>query len=400
MASTVKNTFVFTRNPVWLNMADSGLFRFVLYGPDYGSTSGYEPLYEGIVTAPALVNIAELLEAHVPKTADPGEESTDLLIALQTFTEVTIGDDESETRSENSVTVQYYDNDDEQQFSLTLQAFVGGVSKQNWRKLQGYSTDIFEQRFMQSGCNFFMTTRTNDWRIVMKETELYPLCFLYPNSGTLKIKELLGEHELALAGTAQQLYALNLAAVRKYFFTNYGIITNVFEVYTDDTFDCRIAIEEADAAPERYRLKFRNSYGVFETLQVTASASATPSMDSEHNYTEYDEDVDDFVSARGRNPISTTIDVESGPKTKDEIRFLLDAVNSDEVYLLDMCEDPVKVIPTMEDASYRVYPDGMQSLSLKLLVCDEDAAVMEEIADQNTGKRMGVFSEEFTDVFN
>lgn len=33
-------------------------------------------------------------------------------------------------------------------------------------------TDIFSLKFLNESCNFFFTTRSNDWRITMRETEL------------------------------------------------------------------------------------------------------------------------------------------------------------------------------------------------------------------------------------
>ena len=61
----------------------------------------------------------------------------------------------------------------------------------------------------------------------MRETELYPLCFIYPGH-ELKITELLTGQSLAVPGTAGNFYALNLEAVRLKFFTDYGVLANLF----------------------------------------------------------------------------------------------------------------------------------------------------------------------------
>lgn len=60
----------------------------------------------------------------------------------------------------------------------------------------------------------------------MRETELYPLCFIYPEH-ELKITELLTGQSLAVPGTAGNFYALNLEAVRLKFFTDYGVLANL-----------------------------------------------------------------------------------------------------------------------------------------------------------------------------
>ncbi|MCS3233569.1 hypothetical protein NXW89_31495 [Bacteroides thetaiotaomicron] len=87
-------------------------------------------------------------------------------------------------------------------------------------------TDIFSLKFLNESCNFFFTTRSNDWRIMMRETELYPLCFIYPGH-ELKIMELLTGQSFSIPGTVGNFYALNLEAVRLKFFTDYGVLANL-----------------------------------------------------------------------------------------------------------------------------------------------------------------------------
>ena len=57
------------------------------------------------------------------------------------------------------------------------------------------------------------------------------LCFIYQGH-ELKITELLTGQSLAVPGTAGNFYALNLEAVRLKFFTDYGVLANLFDVYS------------------------------------------------------------------------------------------------------------------------------------------------------------------------
>ena len=99
----------------------------------------------------------------------------------------------------------------------------------------------------------------------------------------LKITELLTGQSLAVPGTTGSLYALNLEAVRLKFFTDYGVLANLFDVYSGETFALRIGIEQSPTVRERYRLRFLNSYGVYEVFSLEGEASVTPGMDEDED---------------------------------------------------------------------------------------------------------------------
>lgn len=379
----------YTRNPLMLKIDDNSYrVPFSVYGQGYTREA---PAYSGEVTAPAAVNVAELLEAIVPPMADPGG-STDLLVELET---------------DNSVTVEAITPDEQGQQGDTVQTFTvvahrGGISKQNYRRLLAQETDVFAARFLNSGCNFFLTTRTADWRLVVKETEIYPLAFFYPAQGTLRLRELSGGRYLSINGMPGKLYALNLAAVRKYFFTENNIIVNAFDVYVDSAYACRIAIEEAPAARERYRLKFRNSYGAFEVVAITGQAQISPTFgdDEDGSYKRYAQDLDDFSLERPRAPMTEVINISTGFKTNRELRFILDMLASDEVYLLDYTDEPLRVVVTAEELSYSRKPSGPQAFDLIITPADDEQNITELLTDETTGSRGRIFTDEFSEQFN
>ena len=261
-------------------------------------------------------------------------------------------------------------------------------------------TDIFSLKFLNESCNFFFTTRSNDWRIMMRETELYPLCVLYPGH-ELKITELLTGQSLAVPGTAGNFYALSLEAVRLKFFTDYGVLANLFDVYSGDTFALRIGIEQSPTVRERYRLRFLNSYGTYEVFSLEGEASVTPGMDEDEDavFRRYDEITDDYYSDRIRTEIQEAVTIKTGFKRPQEIRFLLDLLSSDDVYLSGYGREEIKVIPSAEEFSYRVRPDAPQNVTLKLTFADKESNWTGEITESGYRKPK-VHSKEFSKQFN
>lgn len=283
---------------------------------------------------------------------------------------------------------------------MVVTAWRGGISKRAFKKLHEEGNNIFSLKFLNESCNFFFTTRSNDWRITMRETELYPLCFIYPEH-ELKITELLTGQSLAVPGTAGNFYALNLEAVRLKFFTDYGVLANLFDVYSGETFALRIGIEQSPTVRERYRLRFLNSYGVYEVFSLEGEASVTPGMDEDEDavFRRYDEITDDYYSDRIRTEIQEAVTVKTGFKRPQEIRFLLDLLSSDDVYLAGYGREEIKVIPSAEEFSYRVRPDAPQNVTLKLTFAEKESNWTGEITESGYRKPR-VHSKEFSKQFN
>lgn len=379
----------FTRNPLMLNLPGTGRREFSIYGQGYTSD---HPAYKGEVTAPATINLAEFIDAITSPISDPGEDGGMMAYGLQ----------------DGSVTVEV-DDGSQEPATWQLNAHQGGVSKQNYRKLILANTDIFAARFLNAACNFFLTTRTHDWRLNIKETELYPLVFFYPLQGTLSVSDIVSENTLSLVATHDgvdyhgKLCALNLKAVRQYFLEEYDVIANVFDILVDGSPAARIAIQESRPQRERYRLKFRNSFGAFEIVEITGSAQITPTFDGEEDsnqYKRYMADIDDFEINRSRAEMTNVVNISTGYKTNEELRFILDAIASDEIYLLDLSEEPIKVIATADELAYDHRPSGPQAFSIKLTPVESDVCLTGDITTDAMPTRGGVFSEEFTEVFD
>lgn len=367
----------FTRNPIFLSVSSSSMAT-------YSIRMNNEEVFKGNGIGEFRVNIAEIVETGITDARILSDNTEHLLAVSGLSAEVTI----------------HVVNEGEEEDNLSFTAWKGGISKKEFRRLRNMGTDIFSLKFLNESCNFFFTTRSNDWRITMRETELYPLCFIYPEH-ELKITELLTGQSLAVPGTAGNFYALNLEAVRLKFFTDYGVLANLFDVYSGDTFALRIGIEQSPTVRERYRLRFLNSYGVYEVFSLEGEASVTPGMDEDEDavFRRYDEITDDYYSDRIRTEIQEAVTVKTGFKRPQEIRFLLDLLSSDDVYLAGYGREEIKVIPSAEEFSYRVRPDAPQNVTLKLTFAEKESNWTGEITESGYRKPR-VHSKEFSKQFN
>ena len=367
----------FTRNPIFLSVSSYSMAT-------YSIRMNNEEIFKGNGIGEFRVNIAEVVETGIASTQILPDNTEHLLAVSGLSAKVTI----------------HVVNEGEEEDNLSFTAWKGGISKKEFKRLRNMGTDIFSLKFLNESCNFFFTTRSNDWRITMRETELYPLCFIYPGH-ELKITELLTGQSLAVPGTAGNFYALNLEAVRLKFFTDYGVLANLFDVYSGDTFALRIGIEQSPTVRERYRLRFLNSYGTYEVFSLEGEASVTPSMDEDEDavFRRYDEITDDYYSDRIRTEIQEAITIKTGFKRPQEIRFLLDLLSSDNVYLSGYGQEEIKVIPSAEEFSYRVRPDAPQNVTLKLTFAEKESNWTGEITESGY-RKPGVHSKEFSKQFN
>lgn len=367
----------FTRNPIFLSVSSCSMAT-------YSIRMNNEEIFKGNGIGEFRVNIAEIVETGITGARILPDNMDHILAVSGLSAEVTI----------------HVVNEGEEEDNLSFTAWKGGISKKEFKRLRNMGTDIFSLKFLNESCNFFFTTRSNDWRITMRETELYPLCFIYPEH-ELKITELLTGQSLAIPGTAGNFYALNLEAVRLKFFTDYGVLANLFDVYSGDTFALRIGIEQSPTVRERYRLRFLNSYGVYEVFSLEGEASVTPGMDEDEDavFRRYDEITDDYYSDRIRTEIQEAVTIKTGFKRPQEIRFLLDLLSSDDVYLSGYGREEIKVIPSAEEFSYRVRPDAPQNVTLKLTFTDKESNWTGEITESGYRKPK-VHSKEFSKQFN
>lgn len=389
-AQGITSGFAFSRNPIILRQTwpqgsfDKNGGRFELMVD--GST-----IYDGRFFPPLDIDVSEIFDAYIQPLPEPPADNTGPLCMIENNVRI--------SRRKALCHFEYAGHISEYEFTI----IPGGISKQNFRRLQALGQDIFNTRFFNPECNFFLTTRTAGWRVVVKETELFPLYFFINRQNEqMVITEKTTGQSLTFEDLDQGILTLDIDALRRNFFDEYQVISNIFDIFLAGVFSCRIVVGRSDISKERYRLKFRNSLGVYEIIELTGELSISPAYDDgeESTFKRYDSAIGDFYSDRERISRGLSVEIETGVKRPDEIRFLMDMIGSGEVYLLDFSELPVKVIPSAEQLNCRARPETPQTFTVKLQMSEDEANIMQDIIDGLEGRRPRVFSKQFSKLFN
>lgn len=386
----IKGGYAFARNPIilqetWPPEASDRL------GGVFSVEINQEEIYSGRFYPPLDIDISEIVDAHVKFFPEPPEDSTDPVITLENSAAF--------ARRECCFKCEY----DQLRSYAEFIAIPGGISRQNYKRLLALDQDAFSTRFLNPGSNFFLSTRTADWCLVIKETELFPLCFIVgKETGQWFITDHVSRHRLTLASLPKGVYALDIKALRRKFMENYSVIPSVFDVHLGAHYSCRIVVGKCEPAKERYRLKFRNSLGVFELIELTGELSFAPdySGSNESTFCRYNPITGSFYTDRERVERRQTVTIETGVKNPDEVRFLMDMLGSEEVYLLDATPEPCKVIPSVENFTYRLRPEAPQKYTLKLVMADSETNILQDIFNGKEGVKPGIFSKHFSKQFN
>ena len=387
----IPSGYGFTRNPIVITDGspatayDSRGGRFVV------TLDGLE-VYVGRFYPPTRIDISEILDAYIApftelKADEPGIYPMECIEDMMNLSCRRV-----------SIEMEY----DGHEGVMNLTAVYGGVSRQNYRHYVNAGTDAFKARFLNPKGNFFLTTRTAGWRIVVKETELYPFYFIAPNGwGDFELKDVVTGDVCSMGGQDGGVWTLDLNKVRQTFMSEYSTIPSIIDVYVEGNFSCRIIIEQADNVRERYRLKFRNSLGVFEIIDITGMARLSPVYDSDDDtaFKRYDRVTGCFYSDRERLEMGKYMEIDTLVTSIDRLSFLEDMISSDEVYLVDVYSDPVKVIPSIENMSYNFNLDEPVPITLKLEMDQYEINILPDISSTDVCHKPRVFSKQFSKQF-
>ena len=215
MDSNVKKGIAFSKNPI--------LLRSSLTVDDYNPitgipftvyASGMNQRYVGRYNQPFSVNISEIVDAYAYTIGEPI-----MSYHINGVREV----EDNGTISERKIYVDITEDNLDEWECLII---AGGVSRQNYRRYARMKTDAFEARFLNNANNFFMTTRTAGWRIVMKETELYPLYFISLERFLYMtvVERTTGKTLIQDGNFDNGIFALDIDALRKQFSIEYGVL--------------------------------------------------------------------------------------------------------------------------------------------------------------------------------
>ncbi|MDE5750099.1 MAG: hypothetical protein K2H87_04945 [Duncaniella sp.] len=392
-APTTPSGLAYTGNPIVI--ADPAeVVSQQLAGYPFTVDMGGRRVYEGRFHHPYSVDVSGIVDAFAPDL--PGFGYGPMLDCG--FVCEIEGPEEFARRT----TYIHFDGETEREYGFV--AMRGGVSASNRRCLAlTPGEDIFTARFLAKDTCFFMTARTSGWRLNIKETELRPLVFVTDTEDeTITAVEKTTGQSLTADGFGPGVYALDVDALRRRFFEEKGVLPSVFDIYRRGSMACRIAVTRAEVSADRCRLMFRNSFGAFETIELTGKVTCSPGWDSaeEAACKSYDLLTGEYITERGRTAMSSKLTVDTGFKTPGEIRLMLDMVGSDNVQLVGLLPRAVRVIPSIEEPGHSLRQDAPESFTLLLDMSEDGMFVTPDFAGPSDMRRPRVFSPHFDGRFN
>ena len=372
-ANIYPSTIALAGNPIKLTINSSSVVSYIIRQADRTIFSGsgegefsvfLQDILSGILSPKHLLN-----------------ESTDILLA------------DSTSATDIAISVQ---NTKGETKTLSLKAVIGGISKRLLRRLLDENSNIFTWKLLNSSVNFFKTTRTNGRIITIRETELLPIPFLYPD-GALKI--VAAGIETSLSGTAGQPVALNLYRLRQKLFQTNQKLASVFDIYSGSTKSCTIVITSGTVSRERYLLEFLNSYGAYERIEVTGIGNIESEIESDSTYQIYDESIDDYIEARERQSARDKLQVESGYRNTEELVHLMDMLASDEIKILGLSGRNIRVNAVADNLTNAIRSTVPESIKMTLHFVDSDVRYTGSLSEDEIGNPR-IHTEQFTPQFN
>ena len=339
-------TMALTGNPIKLSVNTTSLATYVI-------KEGNNIVYTGSGEGDFSIFIQVILAAIV-QPATLYNESVDVLI--------------SATGSAKDITITVT-NTEGGEVTLTLKALIGGVSKRTLRRLNDENSNIFTWKLLNSEGNFFQTTRGTGRLFTIRETELLPIPFIYPDA---ELKVVAAGIATPLPGTTGDPVALNLYRLRKNLFETSHVLASVFDIYSGEIKACTIVITPGTVSRERYLLQFLNSYGAYERIEVTGIGSIEHKAADEETYFVYDELVDDYVEARERQSGTDTLKVDSGYRSPEELIYLIDMLSSDDIKILGLDGRNIKVIATADNLASAARATTPESIKLTLRFAESE----------------------------
>lgn len=255
----------------------------------------------------------------------------------------------------------------EEYSSKEISIYAGGQSKLIRRK----GEDIFEKKLKNADTNFFLTTRTSGYYIFIPEDELLPLAY-YAAGMKFYIKNgddllLLKDHS---AQAEESVETIDFAALRKQAALSLGRWVNEFRLTTDSGWSFTVVITQAQEGNQTY-LKFLNSWGVYEKVNLSGVIEDTPDIESGDKISEYDELIFDFVKKNQRKTLTNKYSARTGYKNYHERMFLKDMLLSDSVYyVVDKTEYACNV--STEDSLFSTTSGEPVELALSIELIDSD----------------------------
>ncbi len=221
-------------------------------------------------------------------------------------------------------------------------AFGGGIPNGIFRKLAAAGTNIFAAKLQNYTTNCFLTTRSNSEKITMPATEAGYLYMIGDDSEhTLTITAATGESGDLTIPAGIAINAINFASI-------VIVQPGIYTVAIDGVQVLAVELTEPTGSRERYLLNFRNSYGVYEQLEVTGRAVSEPEYAEENVYSIYDSITDSLRNEKFRREVTEVIKVECGYRSRERLMFVRDMLQSEDVRLLGADGEWINVLVSTE----------------------------------------------------
>lgn len=379
-----KSGYALTRNPIVVKEAYSGADFDAAGGTLRVSLAG-STIYKGRFFPPLELDISEIVDAAADYFPEAELSGVPFIRVLDSMS---LAD-----RWQFYISAEY----DRIEYESALIAVPGGIPTRNYMEYP--DSDIFSRRFFSRGNNFFLTSRTAGHTITIKETELAPLYFLNKTACRIEVFDAVSGCSL-VENVSPGLWALDVDALRKWFFDEYGVLVQVFSISRDYIPATTIVIEKSCPAPERYRVKFRNSLGVFEVVELVGKLTFSDidnDSDSEE-FQRYNPASCSFSYRRERITSRQAATITTPVDDTSSMLFLLDMAQSDEAYLLGVTVNPVRVIPVVEP-QYNARPEEPKDITVTLNFANDDAPILPAIGADSVGTNR-IFSNQFSKQFN
>jgi len=275
-------------------------------------------------------------------------------------------------------------------------AFKGGINNQTLAILGKEDLDIFSYRLGSHFEQFLFTTRTHSKQIKIRESELYPFVFIHPG---IDITFVSAAGEITVPARAENsICVLDIDAVRKSLYNLYGETPENIEVWValEKAFSIRITPNQV--SEESYRIRFKNSLGAYELVEVVGSASHEPSI-SEPDIYQSLSDYGFYTDRRDRLSLQDVIKVETGYKTKDEILFIRDLVCSEETYFIYSDGSYFRCNISVDKITYQEKQATPTSIPLIITNENDSRYVSPPLDWSSLISRTGIFDDTFDDTF-
>lgn len=238
--------------------------------------------------------------------------------------------------------------------------FNDGIAQADFLIFNGKSSESLHSMLIAQGTSLaerklngqsspLLSTKTSTNLISMRESEICPIFFMPKSEGnnSFTVKNASGTTLLSVNDATPAL-AVSMVSI-PVLISKFG---EKFLIIEWNGYPIHVAIENDRPAMQTRVITFRNSYGVFEKLALTGKASASATL-TDSTYSQFNTITQSFELRQSRRQIPHTIKAYAGYKNKEELYFILDMLNSDEVYLSDITEDlGIRVIPSTSEYNY------------------------------------------------